>query len=104
MKFDNRDAHSTKRQREVFGFSQTDIDEEERQEKIDAIAKLFAILFVIMVFAGVVMLFGYSIDKTESSECLKWQQQADVYPLFYLTKDEKVQCDAHKIIINAPVK
>lgn len=68
---------------------------------------LFKIFLGACVLAMTVMsglLVAHSLDLTDQSECLTWQQQADAYPAFYLTQAEAEQCRYWNIQVNAPVK
>ncbi len=73
------------------------------------------VVCVVVVFvAGI--LFAYTLNlglnQSEINECVEWQKQAEEYQavfggtkkeLFYLTKWQADQCQAHGIIINAPI-
>lgn len=62
----------------------------------------------VVVIAAASILFGMvafiGFGRNEVVECNQWQSQAQQYPSFYLVAWQKAQCDAHGIIINAPVK
>lgn len=60
---------------------------------------LFCVLFLALIFVA-----QYGFDKQDKVDCNSWAAQADVYPLFTLTTNEKAQCDYWKIPVNAPVK
>jgi uncharacterized alpha/beta hydrolase family protein len=65
------------------------------------------ILFVLIVIAFFIFWFvilKIALQKQAKVECYSWQNQAKIYPLFYLTKSQKDQCDSLGIEINAPVK
>lgn len=67
--------------------------------------KHITVAIAIATFASVfVAALLYGTGKQEESECMKWQQQADAYPGFFLAQWQKDQCDAHGIKISAPVK
>ncbi len=57
---------------------------------------LGAILFVFVLNIG--------MSRSEVVDCLKWQQQAEDYPAFYLLKWQAEQCQAHNIDIDAPIR
>ena len=61
------------------------------------------VVLAALIGAGIWAL-NYGVNKQEVVDCLTWQQQADVYPAFYLLKWQKDQCDAHHITVNAPMK
>lgn len=52
----------------------------------------------------VVSTVGYGLYKQEEVDCFKLQSQADAYPAFWLSQNDKDMCDAHGITINATVK
>ena len=45
-----------------------------------------------------------AMNRSDNVQCLRWQSDATSYPGYYLTKWQKMQCDAHNIQINAPVR
>lgn len=59
---------------------------------------------IAVVLMGLIGATIVGLNRSEASECLKWQDQAAHYPGFYLTEWQARQCAAHNIIINAPVK
>ncbi len=61
------------------------------------------IVLVAVAIVGWGFLMIKGADKHERVECLKWQEQAEMYSNFYLTEWQKAQCDYHEIEINAPV-
>lgn len=64
--------------------------------------EFFAIVFVAVCFSA---LISISFDRSEVVECNTWARQAQEYSTqFYLLGWQKAQCDAHGLIINAPVK
>ena len=64
--------------------------------------KIIIVLLLVAIMGwGSLMIKG--VDKHEVVECLKWQEQAEIYPNFYLTEWQKMQCDYHEITIEAPV-
>lgn len=63
------------------------------------------ILVVLIAGATFYLFLGYAIDAHEIKTCNTLELQSKKHaPLFYITKLEKQMCDAHDIIINAPVK
>jgi len=73
--------------------------------------------FVMTVVEGIMMLFiafivvaglGWialtALNNKEIYECKTWAGDAVQYSEFYIVKWQKVECDSHQIIINAPVK
>ncbi len=73
------------------------------------------IVCVVVVFVAGIM-FAYTLNiglnQNEIRECKEWEKQAEEYQavfggkdkhLFYLTKWQADQCEAHGIIINAPL-
>jgi len=51
----------------------------------------------IVLIVGAVALFihaiSYSANRQEKKECYNWQNQAQIYPSFYLLEWQKQQCD-----------
>ncbi len=64
---------------------------------------LVVIIFTVLVGALVLVILA-SITANEKTECREWQEQAAKFEGFYLTNWQAEQCQAHSIIINAPVK
>lgn len=58
----------------------------------------------ILLAAGLITAILVGTSASENAECIKWSQEADAYPGFFLAKWQKDQCDAHGVIINAAVK
>lgn len=72
---------------------------------MDSFLKLFfGLIFLVILIALFVWLFAVAMTKGEIAECMKWQQQANQYPLFFMSDWQKAQCEAHNIIVNAQVK
>lgn len=57
--------------------------------------------FIIYVFVSSI---SDAMDKDEINECRQWQEYAAQFDGFYLVQWQKDQCDAHSVIINAPVR
>ena len=52
-----------------------------------------------------VVVLRQALEKSERYECLKLQSWADSGLVdFYITPDQKKQCDYYGITINAPIK
>lgn len=68
---------------------------------------ILILVYVIIAIAGI-RLFVYltieAIDKQETVECKKWEQQSKEFKDFYLAKWQDDQCRKHGVEINAPVK
>lgn len=62
------------------------------------------ILVVTVLTAAIVTSIVVGTGRSEAAECVKWSQEADARPGFYLAQWQKDQCDAHSIFISAPVK
>lgn len=77
-------------------------------EKYPILKKIFFAFFIaissLAFTIAIYNIFSRGIDKQEKVECLAWQKQAKEYPAYYITKWQEKQCNAHNIIINAPVK
>lgn len=79
------------------------------------------IILVVMIGAGAYALvqggkllvagFEYALDRSETAECLKWQDWEMVYPRwdeerrvgYYITQWQKDQCDAQGVELKAHV-
>ena len=59
-------------------------------QKILSIATL-AVFSVCALFV-----LNFAIRRAERAECVKWHQQANEYPGFYLTQWQRAQCEAVK--------
>jgi len=73
-----------------------------------ALSIVACVVVMIGCSIGAYMLIAHSFNLSEKSECLKWQAQAEEYrqgkkDLFYLTQWQADQCEAHGILINAPI-
>lgn len=66
--------------------------------------KVMTVTFIIVAMSLFVVLSFMGLGRSEVVECDQWQAQSQQYPAFYLVAWQKSQCDAHGIIINAPVK
>ena len=76
------------------------------------IAIIYTLAIILAFVAG--LLAGYLIfnvaldilDKIETVECNELVEQSNQFDhrIFYVTKNQKEQCDTHGIEINAPVK
>jgi len=53
--------------------------------------------------AGLVVALSHALDKQAYIDCLKWQEQAEQYPNFYLAEWQAKQCRSLQVEINAPV-
>ena len=71
---------------------------EQAKEALKEIATMTAVVIVL----ATAIVVGTS--RSENAECIKWSQEADAYPGFFLAPWQKDQCDAHGVIINAAVK
>jgi hypothetical protein len=66
--------------------------------------EFFSAVLVLAIFLVLIILVGsVAIDRTAIAQCKTWQMQSEQYPLFYLTQNQKDQCDYYSITINAPV-
>lgn len=65
---------------------------------------IFYAIWIPIIVGVFIWTLVVGFGRGEEVECYKWQNQAAQYPNFYLTTWQKGQCDAHQIIINAPVK
>lgn len=67
------------------------------------IATVLTILAVVGLY-GTVVLVSTSLDKSEVVECLKLESYSRQFTGFYLTKWQDSMCNAHNIVIDAPVQ
>ncbi len=72
-----------------------------KMEKILKVVGIIVLLVLLLVLLW--WLLDYGMDKTEISECLKWQKEANKIKGYYLLEWQKEQCDYHNIQVNAPV-
>jgi 3D (Asp-Asp-Asp) domain-containing protein len=64
---------------------------------------IFYIAIGLLLSFAFVKVAAVGLDRQEEYECQKWQQWAKDYPLFYLTRWQADQCEAHGIKVEAPV-
>ena len=67
----------------------------------------YTILAVIALGLGLALIVSNGMDKSEIVDCNKLVAQAEEYKSngqFYITGWQKDMCDAHGIVIDAPVK
>ncbi len=61
-----------------------------------------------LIITALIIVFGFFAVKegqtADKNDCLKWQKEATEYQGYYLTKNQKAQCDYYSVEINAPVK
>lgn len=58
----------------------------------------------ICVLIGFFHLLDSAMDRSEVFECTKWKVMSEQYEGFYITHWQNDQCNAHDIVINAPIK
>lgn len=58
---------------------------------------------VVMMLTGLIILSAAALNNHEKYECQKWQAEAKVYPGYYLTTWQQMQCEHYNIKIDAPV-
>ena len=58
---------------------------------------------VIVLAATLVAAILVGTSKSEKAECMKWSQEADAYPGYFLATWQDEQCRANGIIINVPI-
>ena len=59
--------------------------------------KILIVVGVAVFIVAVFLALGYGFTLHEINECLRWQEEAKVYPNFYLTDWQKQQCEHHNI-------
>lgn len=72
--------------------------EDTNAERVFAFGVIAIALIVILTWA----VLGAE-ERRATAECLKWKSEAKENPIFYITKQEKAQCDAYEIETGAPV-
>ena len=65
---------------------------------------LLPIAIIILILFLFVFVVGVAINKSARVECLHWQQEAQNYQGFYLTRWQAEQCKSVKVEVNAPIK
>lgn len=75
---------------------------EQTKSALKEIATMTIVVTILAVALVTAILVGTS--RSENAECIKWSQEADAYPGYFLAQWQKDQCDAHGIKISAPVK
>ena len=63
------------------------------------VALIFLAMFILVVYSLVI-----GLEKQDKVECQKLLSQSKEFPLFYLTQNEKAQCDFLGVMIDAPVR
>lgn len=62
------------------------------------------VVSVIAAVAVTYVVFFAAMNNQEKAECIGWQEEAQTLPDYFITEWQKMQCDAHSIAINAPVR
>ena len=70
---------------------------------VERIGMVLMFAFLVALAAGAFIGIMIGTGRSETAECLKWQNDAIGRPLYYITTWQKEQCDAHGIQISAPV-
>ena len=65
-----------------------------------ALATAFIIALVAGVFVGALIT---GTARSERAECIKWSNDAHIYPAYYITGWQRQQCNQYGINITAPV-
>lgn len=65
---------------------------------------LITTIFTVIMLVAFGSLVVNAINKSEISECKKWQSQAEEVDNYYITPWQYEQCSYHQITINAPIK
>lgn len=66
-------------------------------KKINLGETIIAIVFILLIAFGAAKAIGAGTKRSERAECIKWEQQAKEYPLYYSTAWQKEQCKAQGI-------
>lgn len=56
-----------------------------------------------LLFVGIIYLILTPSSKQTKIKCLQFQQYAKEFPLFWITAQDKVDCDGVGITVNAPI-
>ncbi len=65
--------------------------------------KVIGILAVSMLIVLVGAIIEKGEYKSEVVECVKWQNESVLYPLYFITPWQNDQCNAHGIQIQATI-
>lgn len=71
---------------------------------IVALAGLGVIVFFIFIAWILTSVLGIAVKKEEIHRCYQLETYSKEYHGFYLTRDEKIMCDGHGIIIKADIQ
>lgn len=66
--------------------------------------KLLLILFILLLSLVVLFIINIGVERQEKMECLKWKEEALMFPDYYLENWQIDQCDPYQIKIDASVK
>jgi hypothetical protein len=61
--------------------------------------KIINITLIAIIIGLLIIVVVVGHNKQAKAECLKWQEQAEIYPDFFLADWQKAQCDYHGILI-----
>lgn len=64
---------------------------------------IFATVLVVILLITFVVALQVAIDTSAKAECNKWVEESVTYPKFFLTENQKEQCDHYGIAVNAIV-
>lgn len=58
---------------------------------------VFAIIVGLLFISVCYFTINYGVNKHEINECLKWKEEAEKYPDYWLTDYQREQCEYHGI-------
>lgn len=63
------------------------------------------LLLFFAAFLGLIVAASvYAMSATDKADCHEWQQEAGDFAGFFITRNQKDQCDYYGIEINVPVQ
>ena len=62
------------------------------------------LILILISFCAIGIVSFVYLNAVEIEECRKWQEYAVKFEGFYLVAWQAEQCQAHNIIIDAPIK
>lgn len=65
-----------------------------RERTAELIADSLFYLIVLLVIVTFLFALQYGLKKNDEVKCLQWQEYAQDFPTFYLTKAQQSECDS----------
>lgn len=76
-----------------------DIQRRQLERKKEVIRVLLKLIFWIVVFLIMFLMLNDALSRAEQAECYRWQEEAEQYLDYYLTKWQAEQCNHYGIKI-----